>query len=356
VSRTRLEASLALAISVLAACSHAVTAPLPPPPTEVPVERADAAPPPPFAPAVDASVRDGSSDARPSVGDAPTLSLSRIADVLFATGEPMPSCGEGDDRARAKCLIAARYAADPRAAALATDLFERTGDVAGVSPPETMEGGWRGTLHLVPALPVGKDRVHLAWVAGATRDFDAFFDAIREDGRVLHYVWRGLSFRFMRSVAARTPSAYAIDWTIAYNVAGSLNTSADAVRELLFHESFHLNDQAHGDWSGRALRATFDAIMARCGARIACLAPYTPTDMLVRGGTYYAFQPNNGDAVHEYAAELAVRYYREQRAALDHVALPKRWKCGPPENARAWSLIVAEFFGGIDRTGPCKGP
>ena len=44
-----------------------------------------------------------------------------------------------------------------------------------------------------------------------------------------------------------------------------------------------------------------------------CLAPFAPNDTKVRAtGTYYAFQPNNGDAVHEYAAELAVRYFKEQ--------------------------------------------
>jgi hypothetical protein len=75
--------------------------------------------------------------------------------------------------------------------------------------------------------------------------------------------------------------------------------------------------------------------------------------MQVRGGTYYAFQENNGDAVHEYAAELALRYYREQRAVLRGEPTGKRFKCGPPENAQAWGLVAAEFFRGEDRTGPC---
>ena len=29
------------------------------------------------------------------------------------------------------------------------------------------------------------------------------------------------------------------------------------------------------------------------------------------------------------------------------------FKCGPPENARAWRLLVDEFFGGLDRTPAC---
>ena len=75
----------------------------------------------------------------------------------------------------------------------------------------------------------------------------------------------------------------------------------------------------------------------------------------MRGGTYYAFQPNNGDAVHEYAAELALRYYRENRAAMRgetlHHAL---FKCGPVENQHAWRAIRDEFFGGADRTPNCS--
>ncbi len=140
---------------------------------------------------------------------------------------------------------------------------------------------------------------------------------------------------------------------IAYNVDGSLNTSPDAVRELLFHEIFHLNDVAHGDWSPAAMGAIFDSIVARCHASTPCLAPYAPTTTLVRGGTYYAFQQNNGAPVREYAAELALRYYREQRAVMRGAPPAVRFKCGRPENGRAWTLLVDEFFAGVDRTAPC---
>jgi len=88
---------------------------------------------------------------------------------------------------------------------------------------------------------------------------------------------------------------------------------------------------------------------------VKCLAPFAPNDTKVRAsGTYYAFQPNNGDAVHEYAAELAVRYFKEQsemtaNGKLSHAA----FKCGPPENRRAWKGIVDEFFGSHDLVPAC---
>jgi hypothetical protein len=303
-------------------------------------------------------------------GEAPRLSPAQAAEILFAAdGTALPSCDGGDEAARVECSIAARFVSDGRAVQVAKELYARTGDLAGLSPRETMEGGWRGTLHLVPTLPIGKERNHLEWISEATRDYDAFFEALT-DGTTprLPYVWRGLAFRFMRSVGARTPSAYAlldrregpqvagtsVVWTIAYNVEGSLNKSQDAVRELVFHENFHLNDQNHGDWSVRVLGPTFDAIVGRCGTKMACLTPYTPTEMTVRGGTYYAFQPNNGAAVREYAAELALRYYREQRAYSKSLPHPKRFKCGTKENALAWKLLVNEFFGAIDHTPACE--
>jgi hypothetical protein len=128
-------------------------------------------------------------------------------------------------------------------------------------------------------------------------------------------------------------------------------TSADAVRETLFHEIFHLNDQAHGDWSARGLAPIFDAVVAKCGARSECLAPYAPNTTKVRGGTYYAFYPGNG--VGEYAAELALRYYKEHRAVFHKTPFGAAFKCGPAENAQAWKAIADEFFGAIDRTPPC---
>src|SRR5262249_43247486 len=141
---------------------------------------------------------------------------------------------------------------------------------------QTMHGGFRGTIHLVPEPPVLKYRNHLGWVTDASRDFEHFFGAIAAIApKPIKYRWRALAFRFFRSVGRTTPSAYAAEWGVSYNVSGSLNHTADSVRETLFHEIFHLNDNAHG-WSRPALGAIYDAIVARCGTRVPCLAPYAP--------------------------------------------------------------------------------
>jgi hypothetical protein len=239
---------------------------------------------------------------------------------------------------------------------VALDLYESSGDVAGVLPPQEMDGGFRGRLRLVPEPPMGKHRRHLAWIASARRDLTAFFKALSGIAKApIAYRHRPLAYRFFRSVGRTTPSAFAEGFTVSYNVSGSLHGSAAAVRDTIFHEVFHLNDAAHGDWSSRALRTTFDAIVQRCGTRVACLRPYAPGDTMVRGGTYYAFQPDNGESVHEYAAELALRYYREQRAALaGRPIAPGAFKCGPVENRTAWEALVGEFFGGADATPPCR--
>ncbi len=244
---------------------------------------------------------------------------------------------------------------DPRAAALALDLFTRTGDTLALEPEQHMDGGWRGPLHLVPQLPAGPYLRHLEWVRASAVDHDAFFTALSQAApHDIHYRWRPITFSFFRSVGGHRPSAWALGWTLSYNVEGSLNLNADAVRETLFHEVFHLNDAAHGDWSVSALGSLYAGIVARCGTRVECLTPVAPNSTRVRGGTYYAFQPNNGEGVHEYAAELAVRFYREQRAALASKPLANApFKCGPGENRRAWQLIVEEFFGGFDRVPGC---
>jgi hypothetical protein len=57
--------------------------------------------------------------------------------------------------------------------------------------------------------------------------------------------------------------------------------------------------------------------------------------------------------VREYAAELALRYYRETRAILRKDKPIAPFKCGPPENARAWTAFVAEFFAGVDLVPAC---
>jgi hypothetical protein len=95
-----------------------------------------------------------------------------------------------------------------------------------------------------------------------------------------------------------------------------------------------------------------DAIRRKCGQSTVCLTPYAPGTTVVRGGTYYAFQKGNG--VGEYGAELATRYFLEQSALIAGKQLPREpFKCGTPENARAWNALVDELFG-VDLTPPCR--
>jgi hypothetical protein len=313
------------------------------------------------------------------------VSLDEARQLLFAGEMPAACAGmqaaavsaEQVQRAAIECLLSEKYRRDAEARDLALAIYRTTGSVAGLGEAETMDGGYRGTIKLVPQLPTGAYRQHLRWVAQATRDFDELFawlvdptpasrsaraarpgappsaaSAVAPSFR-LH----GLSLRFVRSVAKRTPSAYALGWAVTYNVRGSLLKNAAGVAETLFHELFHLNDGARDDWSARTLATDYAAILARCQPRLtrACLQPYAPGTTTVRGGTYYAFQQNNGDSVHEYAAELALRYYKEHRelAATGTLSRPA-FKCGAAENARAWRALVDEFFAGVDRTGECK--
>ncbi len=280
--------------------------------------------------------------------------VSESAVDLAAAKQLLP----GNDACEStECLIEHAYRDDPRASALALALWRATGDVAGVGPEEIMDGGFRGTIHLLPQLPLREYRKHLAWVVSGTSAMDRFFEQLFPVTQAQpRYRWRALQFRFVRSLVKHRPSAYAVGWTVEYNVRGSLNLSEQAVRETLFHELFHVNDADHGDWSAAHLRADYASIVHKCSPALSvkCLAPYAPNDTLVRGGTFYAFQPNNGDTVHEYAAELAVRYFKEQSEMLAAGKLTRRaFKCGPAENARAWHSLVTEFFAGRDWVPPC---
>lgn len=281
---------------------------------------------------------------------APTIPLAD-ASALLAPGT-RTTCAD------VACLIERAYANDPRARALALALYRDGGHVAGVGSAEVMDGGYRGKIRLVPQLPTGGHRKHLAWTRSALRAIDAFFGELFDGHAAPAYRWRALALRYVRSIKKRTPSAYAIHWSITYNVEGSLLTSEAGVLETLFHELFHLNDFGHGDWSAATLQADYDAIVRRCGTKARCLEPYAPNTTKVRAtGTYYAFQPGNGNGVHEYAAELAVRYFREQRQMLRDGKLKRpAFKCGPAENARAWTAMVDEFFAGRDLVPACPNP
>lgn len=285
-------------------------------------------------------------DPGPTAGPAWSEADAEVA--LLGGVDPARCAGDSD---RIRCLLRLAYADDPAAAALARDLYDRTGGVAGVEAEQWMDGGFRGRIHLVPERPVARHRVHLERVVAAAEAFEAFGRALHDRAdRPIRWRHRPVIWRFFRSVDRKTPSAYADGWVVSYNVVGSLNKSEGAVRETLFHEIFHLNDAG---WSRPALGRDFDAIVARCGTGIDCLAPYAPGETKVRGGTWYAFQPDNGDACVEYAAELALRYFRETSAILDGRPPLPAFKCGPPENARSWTAIVDAFFGGVDLVPPC---
>lgn len=293
--------------------------------------------------------------------DAPARpSITTVAEVLFlGAGEaklagPCPVSVPAE--ARLRCLFDERYRGDAKAASLAYELWTRHAIVAGVAPKHTMNGGYRGMIALEPAVPTGADRKHLEWMVTNMKDFESFFDAFakaRADAGApprVKFRFRPLVLRFMRSPRGRTPSAYASDWSVSYNLAGSLWRSVDAARETMFHEIFHDNDD---DWSPPALGEIYRGILAKCGTRVPCLTPYTPSEIQVRGGTYYSFQPGNGDSVREYAADLATRFFRENRDTLAGAPPKKPFKCGPPENARAWGLMRDAYFGGQDLVPAC---
>jgi hypothetical protein len=249
-------------------------------------------------------------------------------------------------------VLRAGLRGDPLAARQAVALYEASGDVVGVLPEQDLEGGYRGRIHLLPRLPVGPERHHLEWLAAALLELDPFFAHLAAlSAQKPRYRWRALELEFFASVKKRTPAAFASGWAIAYNVNGTLNYSQKSVRDLLFHELFHLNDRAHREWSGRALTSIYASIVERCGTAIACLTPYAPDPLIVHGGTYYSFMPGNG--VVEYAADLALRYSREQRQVFAGEVVKHPFKCGPHENALAWRALVEEFFGGADAVPAC---
>ncbi len=306
-----------------------------------------------------AATATASGSAAPGSGQPPPRTLAALDASLFldapsGSAERLRSCETAPNPGH--CLLGLRFTRDAEARAIAEDMLDRFDSPAGVERDHIMDGGYRGMIHILPRTPEGANRTHLAWVRHALDVFATFFRDLRaaagREGPFPRYRTTHIDFRFMESENRTTPSADAIDWRIGYNVKGSLLKSQDAVTETLFHEMFHLNDQAHDDYSVKKLQDVFEQVRRTCGARTACLAPYAPGDTMVRGGTYYAFQPGND--VREYAAELAVRYFREQSAMLAKKPLARpAFKCGPPENAQAFRLFVDEFFDGVDRTPAC---
>ncbi len=296
-------------------------------------------------------------DGAPSSAESCKTKVTEGARAVFAgKWEGLPDAEErANDESRIRCLLSARFSRDNMARDMALTLYETLGSVTGVITEHVMDGGFRGEIRLVPELPILQFRRHLQWVKTSFSEMDWFFaelDKKRSPNTKSSYRYKALALRFLRSVGRTTPSAYAIDWEVAYNVSGSLHANVDAVRETIFHEVFHLNDSAHGRWSQKALTSIVDGILAECGQKTACLTPYAPGATMVRGGTYYAFHKGNG--VWEYAAELATRYYTEHRTLLRGETLKKPpFKCQRPQNLMAWNVLVEEFFK-VDLTPPCQ--
>jgi hypothetical protein len=340
-------------LALLVACS---------PSQSDPQQVTSSAPPAPPLPAASASVSkpvaivDAGVDAQPEEVAEPDPSYEHIVDVLGI--KPPEACASMVGDARTRCAIDARWAGDAKAQSLANELWAKWRIIPGVDVAHTMDGGYRGNIRLVPAVPINDQRKHVEWIVAAMRDMDQFFEELGGPKTKKRYRFKPIELRFMKSLdGKRTPSAYAHDWTVAWNLEGSLHTSIDAVRETLVHEIFHLNDRAHGSakgadwWSPNVLGKEFDFAVQKCGTAIPCLTPFTPNETIVRGGTYYSYQPGNG--VVEYAAELALRYYREQRAVMRKLPKVKPFKCGPPQNARAWEAMRDEYFDGIDLVPTC---
>jgi len=109
-----------------------------------------------------------------SFAEAPRISATQ-ARALIA-GE-VKGCEEGADDEQIRCLMKARLVGDPQASQLALSLFETAGHVVGVLPEQDFEGGYRGTIHVVPQLPIGAERKHLEFTAGALTDLTPFLSA-----------------------------------------------------------------------------------------------------------------------------------------------------------------------------------
>jgi len=54
-----------------------------------------------------------------------------------------------------------RFALDPEAQRIALSLFDADGDDIDTLAAQSFDGGYRGTIPLVPALPIGEQRKHL---------------------------------------------------------------------------------------------------------------------------------------------------------------------------------------------------
>jgi hypothetical protein len=280
-------------------------------------------------------------------------------DAAKATCLTKPSGAEANATAavetEAKCILHRNFS-DPKAEALALSLFRDHRIAVSAEPSHTMDGGYRGMIEVKGTLPEAASRKHLEWSIAAFTKHQAFRKAFAASAKIaeaeLPYFFSPKSLRFFTSSPRPTPSAYAIDEKIAYNLIGTLMQTEASVEETLLHEVFHLNDQAHKSWSLTALGGIHSRIHDKCGERTPCLTRYSPGTTMVRGGTYYAF--HKGNDAREYAAELMVRFYREVSKALVGKPVTNAFKCQAPENAEAWQAFLNEFWKGYDPLPACR--
>lgn len=256
-------------------------------------------------------------------------------------------------REHAQCLIDFRFADDSEALDLARALYARTGVLPGVDTT-TSHGTYGGTpIATQPALPVGDDRQHLAWLIASFERYEQVFAIlVARAPRPIDFRLRPDAFGFFRTGTQTYPSAWGQGGVVGYNLDGPLHTNERDVLETIFHELFHLNDERRGGWSASALGELFEGIVRRCGRDDGCFGDFAPHDTRVPNGTYYPFDEATRD-VREYAAELALRYFREHEAILDGTPLEPPFKCGSEENRVAWERLVEDFFGGLDLSRDC---
>lgn len=305
---------------------------------------------------------DARTDFRPTAWEtfSPAVEAPRrrvVQDLLCAATRPdvcEGSCLSLAPHDAAHCALDLAYADDEEARALARDLLTLTGAVPGLEQGSQIDAGYLGHVPIEPLLPVGPYRQHLAWLRDAIVEIERVFAGVAQAApKPVLFRTRPYGFRFFKTQEPSFPSAYAQDGIVGYNVAGPLHDSQENVTSTLLHELFHLNDEGRGQWSQSALAGLLDQIVASCDGDHDCLARFAPSDDRVPGGTFYPFDSRTRD-VREYAAEIALRWFREQRAMLDGARLPgPPFKCAADENAHAWGAVVEEFFGGLDLTGEC---
>jgi hypothetical protein len=264
--------------------------------------------------------------------------------------------GLTEEGALVDCLLERRFGADPDAHALVRRLYAEHGIVAGVEPSYVMDDGdYRGRVLVEPALPVGTHRHHLEGLLEAFATIGDLFTAFAARAPApLRFAKRPRLIRFYETPSTNTPSAWAANGVIGYNVRGELWSSSDLVFETLVHELFHLSDIEHGNWSAGTLKDVYEGVLEQCRGDMECLDRFAPHETKVDGGIYYAFHPTSD--VREYGAELAARFVREQRRLLadDSAATSATsFKCQTVENETAWTNLAEEFFGGLDLVPPC---